>query len=583
MFPGSVEITHRLAEIATRRVVPYRRALRFHYSLWKWQRISEPASLSFLRRVLAEHNLVDPNPNPAWIVNRGAADHRQVFGRPFAQRLEELSREMLSGHVVPDESKIDDFGSGNGTALYEEARPGVLMVGFGLSLLFAVDGTIRNWLRESFRAPRIRTYRSSLAAHAFKLAEIWSVAHLVTPALAGGFDPIVELDAASTDGAAASGTLLAIVERTEEALAAHRAQGADGQVMVTAVALGFLIDAMASRVCFPNGMQFSYKTSAVWAAVVGDVLTAVKHNPIRTDACVRLVACAAQCDDLAARIGRHLEDISLRPDVDGELVAVLPELADRFKAAAFELRDRNGEVRLIQALHMIGNELWRWHFFLSDLNPWNATEKGTRSAHSCVRIVRAWLERPWGILREEDMKLALAEGFEPSDALPRLLSPLKPLLRAGVDSLVQDSFSAMPRITERLGDFIAHRCQLRDSREAMEWISYEDQPAEVIQGRELADLLVELLTLWFYAQTERTRRGMMKKGLRPLADTLQVAGWLDAMSLPHLSRRQLKLLERYRHDPKGAASELFEFQSGKDLIDRLDVYPSDEFWILPPQ
>ena len=115
----------------------------------------------------------------------------------------------------------------------------------------------------------------------------------------------------------------------------------------------------------------------------------------------------------------------------------------------------------------------------------------------------------------------------------------------------------------------------------MEWVSHEDQAAEVTQGRELADLLVQLLTLWFYAQNERVRQEMMKKGLRPLADTLQNAGWLDAMPLPQLSRRQLKLIECYRHDPKRTTSELFELQSGKDLIDRLDVYPSEEFWILP--
>lgn len=581
MFPGSVEIAQRLAKVAKRHVESYRWALRFHYALWKWQRISDPASLSFLRRVLAEHGLIEPNPDPAWIVNRGAADYRQAFGQSYAQHLESLQRETLNGHVPWDEpQRIFDSGSGNGTACYEGAWPGFVVAGSGLSLLFAVDGTLRNWLREPFRAPRLQTYRSDLAGHAFKLAEIWSVMHLVSPAPATDFDPIAELDASHSNGTAAAATLLTIVARTEEVLVTYRAQDADGRATLTALALGFLIDAMASRVRVPNGMQFSYRDWALWATAIGEVLIAVKLNPIRTEAGARLVACAAQYDDLAARIGRHLEDTSLRPDVDTELVAVLPDLADRFKAVAFELRDRNGEVSLIQALHTIGNELWRWHFFLSDLHTWNATEKATRSALASAPIVRRWLERPWGILREEDMKVALAEGFEPSDKPPRLLSLLLPLLRSGVDRLVHDSFGGLPRITERLENFIAHRCKLRDSRDAMEWVSYEDQSADVTQGRELADLLVELLTLWFYAQTERVRRKMMKKGLRPLADALQNAGWLDAMPLPQLSRRQLKLIERYRQDPKGTADELFEFQSGGDLIDRLDVYPSEEFWIL---
>jgi hypothetical protein len=582
VFPGSVEITQRLAEADERRVVLYRSALDFHYALWKWQRISEPASLAFLRRVLGEHGLVEPNPDSAWIVNRGASEYRKAFGEDYAQELERLQRETLRGHV-PYESpqRILDSGSGNGTAIYESTRPGFLMVGSGLNLCFAVDGTTRNWLREPFQAPRLQVYKSTLAAHAFKLAEIWSVAHFVSPTPSDEFEPIAELKASCADGTVASAKLLTIVERTKARLAAYRAQDTDGQALVTGVALGLLIDAIASRARFPNGMQFSYPDSAIWAEVVGDVLAAVKSNPIRTDAGVRLVACAPQCEHLAVRIRRHLEDPSLSPDADSELVTMLPELADGFKSAGFELRDRNGEVRLIPLLHEIGNQLWRWHFFLSDWKEWNATEKATRSAYSSAPIVRTWLDRPWGILRQEDMELALAEGFEPSEDPPRLLSPLLPLFRAGVNGLCDEGFRAVSRSAERLRDFIAHRCQLCDSRAEMQWVSYEDQAADVAQDRELADLLVELLTVWFYAQPERTRRKMVKKGLRPLADTLQSTGWLDGLRLPQLSRRQLRLIERYRNDPKGTAGGLFEFQSGTDLLDRLDVYPSEEYWLMP--
>jgi hypothetical protein len=115
----------------------------------------------------------------------------------------------------------------------------------------------------------------------------------------------------------------------------------------------------------------------------------------------------------------------------------------------------------------------------------------------------------------------------------------------------------------------------------MEWVSYEDETVQAAQCRELADVLVELLTLWFYEQPERARRKMMKRGLRQLADTLQSPDWLAALSLNQLSRRQLRLIESYKNDPKGTVTELFEFDSHMDLLDRLDVYPSEEFWILP--
>jgi hypothetical protein len=575
-----VEITQRLADASKGAVESYHAALRFHYALWKWQHISEQASLAFLRRILATHDLVEPNPEPGWIVNRGVADYHLVLGDEYRKHREQLPRKTLTGHVPHDQpQRIFDSGSGNNTACYEGARPSILTVGSGLSLVFSVDGTIRNWLREPLRARRLQGYRSQLAAHVCKLAEIWSVARLVSPASIGDFDPIAELSASVVDGTVASGTLMAIAARTEASLTESRDQMRDGDATVTAIALGYLLDAMAGRVRMPNGMQFSYEDAAQWAGGIENLLTAVARNRIQTRAGTRLVARAAFCSELANRIGRHLQQTSLPADIDVEIAAALPEIADQFKATAFELRARQGETNMIEALHFVGNELWRWHFFLLDLSAWQATPGSTRSAAAHAALVRAWLERPWGILRPQDMKLALAEGFEPSEAPPRLLAPLVPLLREGVDPLVKASFGAIPEIAQRLERFIAHRCQLCHSRAAMEWINYEDQ-VELTPDRELADLLVELLTLWYYAQPEKARRQMFRKGLLPLATTLQGADWLTATSLPQPSRRQLKSIERYRQHPKQTASELFEFEPNTDLTDRLDVFPTEEFWIL---
>src|SRR5688572_14551307 len=117
MFPGSVEITTRLADVSEEVVEWYRAALEFHFALWKWQRISESGSLSFLRRVLAMHGLVEPNPDPAWIVNRGASEYRSLLGYETDPGLESLRRETLRGHTPPSEPKrIFDGGSGNNTA-----------------------------------------------------------------------------------------------------------------------------------------------------------------------------------------------------------------------------------------------------------------------------------------------------------------------------------------------------------------------------------------------------------------------------------------------------------------------------------
>ena len=588
MLPGSVEITDRLAQIAPEYVEAYRAALSFHFALWKWQRISDQPSLSFLRRLLVRHGLIEPNPEPGWIVNRGASAYVEALGQEYADSWDALPRERLTGHVPSNTPLLTfDAGSGNNTANYERSTPGVIEAGSGLSLVFAVDETLRNWLHEPFGSDRIAAYRSDLAASVFKGVDIWSVNRFLVPdSKSPDFDPIQLLEKSQHDGTISAQVLLSVLDGTKETLGKNRLGQTESNMLITAVALGYLIDAIASRVRCPNGMLFSYPDAAVWAEAIGAVLSYVESNSKITPSGERLLSHTTELDDIRGRIFRHLEDTSLKPDADIDLAKSLPQLADLFKATGFELRARKGDVALIEVLHTIGNELWRWYFFIKDFNTWNETAHGSRLAFPNARVVRAWLERPWGVLRREDMRLALAEGFDSGEEVPQLLPPLMPLLRSSVDDLLKESFSSVKNIAQRLDVFIEQRCRLRDLRELIHSVNYETETSEANEGRELAGLLVELLTLWFYRQSEQDRRKMVSEELLPLVQALHDASWLkDPGSTPEipLSRRQLRLFEEYQSDPRAVIDRLFSFEPGICLLDRLDVFPIEQFWILPAE
>lgn len=236
MLPGQVEITETLGLVAKNQVRLYRAALRFHFGLWRWQGISDQPSLSFLRRVLLENALVEPSPDPGWIVNRGAGEYRQHFGPSYEDFLNKLTRETLTGHVPIDApQRAYDSGSGSNTAAYERTRPGMLSSGSGLSLVFAVDGTLRNWLREPLRAPRIARYKSDLAGSTLKGVEILCVARFASNNTdEGTFDPIFMLEnARSEDAAIPAATLYSVERLTKETLEQMQFSETDNLIVLT--------------------------------------------------------------------------------------------------------------------------------------------------------------------------------------------------------------------------------------------------------------------------------------------------------------------------------------------------------------
>jgi hypothetical protein len=100
----------------------------------------------------------------------------------------------------------------------------------------------------------------------------------------------------------------------------------------------------------------------------------------------------------------------------------------------------------------------------------------------------------------------------------------------------------------------------------------------------LAELLVELVTLWFHELPAARRSEFMTAALTPLRDALLSGEWWPELELspelPQLSRRQHVLLDSYLASPEAVTKYLFEFPADEDLVDRIDVYPPMSFGIV---
>jgi hypothetical protein len=557
--------------------VAYREALYVHHWLWRWLGISDQRQLGQLRQLLMRHGLLRPSPDPGWIVNRGLREFSK-FMPGLATGLDRTVRETLDGHTMPtDLYRIMDSGAGNGTASYEMTRPWAQVTGIGLEATFPVDGTLRNWLAEEHRAQLLPGYRSQRLYSTLLTAEIFSAAAFAARQPAGGFDPVAELASAAAEGGGVldASLISRVSERTREALDSLKPQRLRGKRVAAAVALGFLIDGLAGRVVVPNGPGFCYEDPVLAPEIFAIVQASADGSQLPSAG--RLAAAGPELAAVRQLVERHRADHELPPTADMPMLDRLGPLAELLKGFAFELRRKGEAEHLVGGLHILGNTLWQWQFFLTDRPRWADTTAAKLPARSAVATVRRWLEHPWGALRREDLQV-LFGGRPTGEDLPDLIRPLSPLLREGLDPFLRTQGLDPDDARPLLSTLIERRCALRDLRGLTLTIRY---PAT--HAMRQADLLVNLITQWYYGLPQAEQEATVAAGLRPLGEAIERGDWvasLRAELMPVLlSRQQTALLDRYTAAPRQTARQLFELTPDQDLAERVDFYPLEEFWV----
>lgn len=225
-----------------------------------------------------------------------------------------------------------------------------------------------------------------------------------------------------------------------------------------------------------------------------------------------------------------------------------------------------------------GNALWSWHFFVEDRQRWKDFETRPQLAADAVDYVRRWVERPWGLLTTTDVKISLGGSPSDDDLLP-LAGPVVPLFTGGYDALRRALRDPAVATEEALLQLVRRRCCLRDLRDPRGIVRYPRT-----QEMAMAELLVQLVSLWLHELSTVRRSKVVAAGLTPLRDALLTGErWRDleaSRELPQLSRRQHARLDSYLVAPTGVTQSLFELPVDDDLVDRIDVYPPESFGVV---
>jgi hypothetical protein len=571
--------------------IRYAMAKRRHYYLWKYHRISDGATLARMRTMLYEAGLLTPLTEGGWVIDRGAAEYEAGLGvslRGFADQKGE--KERLSGRHDPSKPFVwMDSGPGNGTALYEGAAPGKQGAGWGIELLYSVEGTLRKVMHPVIRSRpegSIAAYEYSPFAALLNQMEVLSVVELVTLLAGAGDTAFLDRIIAILDQAPADGEILASAVLHAHAVAnsdEHPRHQGDGEVSFTAVALSFLIDELVCRTRIPNGMNFWYEEASLVCHALAEALPDLAGylgHPERENLQRVLPILAAEAERLNA------SDTEQTPDA--EWMANTRRVADIIRSAAYEGRRRrfrklpDGPATL---MFTAANTLWRWSFFLehrAGLRDGLAANDNAR-----IELVMQWLRRPWGIVRQDDIDTAL-RGFLPDDdgPAPKLLHVLQEIFPSEPDVYVTEVLRASSRETglAALRTLVARRVVLDNLRTRVLTVRIDRD--DLLERAQCVHTIIDLMATWWYARVAAGDAPDFAHDIARLATLMREGRWIDQAiaELEHdlaLGAEQREDIREYRSDPAAFTEQWFTFSDDDfDIRASLDVFPPEQFWFM---
>ena len=425
----------------------YRHTLERHYWRWKYHRISDHDELKLLRLIIYRSGALTLLRHPGWRIDRTSAEYAQALGDPIKDTNQSQQDNIFSGLRTPfDPLKQVDSGPGNCTALYEMARPWWMGTGWGHELLFSVQGTLKNCLRDElqFESPEyLIARRCEYFYRALRTAEIFSVAEFILRRvyhITGDLDEAFHrpfsllLPRGATPAQYLS--LNVLTEAETEALALLKShsgkfQPEDEQLLI-ATMLGFLIDELVARAQIPNGMEFWYGSVAAELESLIDNFNEIAGYLKDGGFDAKHVAHALP--GLLADARHYANSSNPRQCFDLDWLSNTEAIAEQLRNAGLRARKR-GRLRDDHAnmVFVTSNELRRWVFFLEQRQqfaqssqPWSLSATNPEALDLLIR----WLRRPWGVVRPETIRVAfrgLVPGDE-QDEMPRAFSALTPFM-----------------------------------------------------------------------------------------------------------------------------------------------------------
>jgi hypothetical protein len=555
-------------------------SLQKHYSRWKVQRRSESATLAVAKHILCSAGFAKLCRNPEWIINRGIAEYQKHLGTAdltYASKLSKLLPERLSAVADPRKDLLYmDSGPGNGTALYEGAQPGWMGVGLGIQLLFSIEGTLQNCLCPSVQGDsdgRTPSYASKLFRKAELDLQMLSVLEFLE-----GTDTADRWDEAFREWAllpeTASATkikeLIAKTTVVKEMLAEI-----DSTRLATAIFLGLLLDEFDGRYRYPNGMNFR---ADLLHAVISAVPKAIAAAPatVRTEhpGTDEIEESTAKLLRLVEK--RYAHDAQNRQTVDDLEIDHFDTMAARLRTLAFaSLKRMDEEPR--QMLFSGANETWRWIFFERDSTRWRTNGPTPPQEDALI----TWLNRPWGMLQEDEMDHLLRDVVVPDkpDDQPVGLILLGSFIRSGVSEGLERLFpQSLPKASrmQRLARFARRRIALSAQRRNVSHVILDATDSMALNVK--AQILIQSFALWVQGQPELLED--VEAAPAKLATHFLGKRWPDGIAT-NLTRAQQRVIEEFSKAPLSYVDGIFEFEELEEYAYHvIDFYPPEQFELL---
>lgn len=578
----------------------YQKMHSYHFWEWKMHRICQEGSLRGLRYFLYRAGVVT--------LERARAVDRS---RPFHEYADELGFHLdkpegwrpFSGLDNPENPPRQEFlNPGNCLELYEGARPGWVMHGYGEHLTYSLEHTLLNCLHEQLRGDSsmsAKSYQCPTFYTVLKTMEIWSVADFVI-GMRGGEEGANEerrlapfsllFEALSRNEGGMPWKLLMDAEAdTRELLDANR-PGFEpfGEEVLFGTMLGFLIDELVARSAVPNGMGHSYafvfSALSVLKTKMAGLRKKLKKNGSEPEELERII------DGLVEQSAKHKKSSRGAPGqlVDENWRRLAVKLADELRSLGFEFRKR-GQMDDEEAdlVFSASNAIWRWVFFLEQrdgfdgLSPSLSTDYDRRA----VSQVWRWLRRPWGILTIADIGQAfrgLAPGDE-NDHSPRAFSVLVPILKIDIEDHMAATFGipSKERAQELVRRLISCRVHLFVLRHLTRGIKHERGDGDDAWVR--AHTLIDLLLTWVYENDS----GVLDKlsfDINELPKLLRSGEWMREFvrrvgdPTSRWSPAIVTMIDDYLRDPQHYISGLFRLDEPKFRVEEwIGVFPPESF------
>jgi hypothetical protein len=592
-----------LQSLGERAYQVYQHTLQHHYWRWKYHRVSDHDELQLLRLIIYRSGALTLLRAPEWRIDRTAAEYAQALGDPVKHSNQTQQANIFSGLRAPSDLLGQaDSGAGNCTALYEMARPWWTGTGWGRQLLFSIQGTLKNCLRDELQSDdpeHLIARRCEFFYQALRTIEISSVAEFVlrrvyhiTQDLDEAFDEPFNLLLPQKVNLVQPLDLNILKEaetKASELLKMHRERfQPEGEQLLVATMLGFLIDELVARAQVPNGMEFWYRSVAAELDRLIDNFNKVAKRLKDVGFDAKQVAHALP--GLLAD-ARYFADVSNpRQGFDQAWLRNTEATAEQLRTAGLRARKRGhlGD-DYANMVFVTSNELRRWVFFIEQRQIFaqgNLPCKLPNQMPDMLDLVMRWLRRPWGVVRPENIQIAFSgfvAGDEPEE-MPRAFSALTQFMTSEFEDYLISGFKFKDSAAgmDALRAFVSRRIILHLLRTNVTRI--RDTSTKSVAERQKAQMLINLFELWVYEADHPERVESLEADITILPDLWREGQWLKDYLAQHpgdllLTRRQEQVALEYLHTPDEFSAELFRFnEEGFNIESFVDVYPPERFF-----